>query len=137
MDKMRKASISSALIVLLCFFLPWIQVSCGAAKDSVSGINLARDGHSLLWLIPILMLASIFAGFVRSWRGKLDLSALLGFASGLISTYLMNRERMRAGEGGGLLEVRPTGWFWLGFAASVVLTVSSAIDFLRAPKARS
>jgi hypothetical protein len=136
MDKMKKASISAALIVLLCFFLPWIQVSCGSVKDSVSGINLARDGHSLLWLIPILMVASILAGFVRSWQGKLDLSALLGFASGLISTYLMNRERMRADEGAGLLEVRPTAWFWLGFAASVVLTVSTAIDFLRGPKAR-
>ncbi|HEY6122481.1 MAG TPA: hypothetical protein VIV66_21175 [Pyrinomonadaceae bacterium] len=134
MDKFRKTTISSALIVLLCFFLPWIQVSCGAAKDSVSGINLARDGHSMLWLVPVLMVATVLAGFFASGRSKLDFSALLGFASGLISAYLMNRERLRAQDTSGLLEVRPTGWFWLGFAASVIVLASSGIAFLKPPK---
>ncbi len=136
MDRTKKASISAALIVLLCFFLPWIQVSCGAAKDSLSGIDLARDGHSLLWLIPVLMVVTVFAGFLRTWRSRLDLGALLGFAAGIISTYLMNRERMRADDGSGLLDVRPTGWFWLGFAASILVAASSALEFLKSPKPR-
>ncbi|HLE63282.1 MAG TPA: hypothetical protein VI750_09090, partial [Pyrinomonadaceae bacterium] len=121
MNKTRKFSISAALIVLLCFFLPWIQVSCGSSRDSIAGIDLVGEGHKLLWLIPLLMLITIGAGFVRSWRGKLDFGALFAFAAGIISAYLMNRERTRAMDTSGLLEVRVTGWLWLGLGASIVV----------------
>jgi len=133
MDNLKKVSLSAAMIVLICFFLPWIQVSCGASKDSLSGIDLARDGRSILWLIPVLTLAAILASFLGSWR-KLDFGALIGFITGIMTTYLMNRERMRAEDAEGLLSVRPTGWLWLGLASSIVLAVSSAIRFLSPPK---
>ena len=77
MGNTRKVSISAALIVVLCFFLPWIQVSCGGAKDTLNGVDLARDGHGLLWLIPALMIAAAIFSFVQSGKGKLDLGALL------------------------------------------------------------
>jgi len=134
MDNLKKVSLSAAVIVLICFFLPWVQVSCGAAKDSLSGVDLARDAHSTLWLIPVLALAAVLACFLGSWKGKLDFGALLGFVTGIISAYLMNRERVRADDASGLLSVRPTGWLWLGLVSSIVLAVSSAIRFLSPPK---
>lgn len=132
MGNTRKVSISAALIVVLCFFLPWIQVSCGGAKDTLNGVDLARDGRGLLWLIPVLMIAAAIVSFVRSGQGKLDLGALLTFIAGLVTAYLMNRERTRANDS--LLAVQVTGWFWLGFASSIVAAVSGAISFLKNPK---
>ena len=137
MDKTKKVTVSGALIVLVCFFLPWIQVSCGAAKDTVSGINLARDGHSMLWLIPVLMVTTVIVAFLGSGRGKFDLAALLAFVAGLVTAYLMNRERMRGQESSGLLDVRPTGWFWLGLVASVIVLISGAMQFLKSPAPKS
>ena len=54
---LRRINISAALIVFVCFFLPWEQVSCGGAKDTLNGLDLARHDHPLLWLVPLLMLA--------------------------------------------------------------------------------
>ena len=136
MRKTKKISLSAALIALLCFFLPWIQVSCGSAKDSISGIDLARDNQALLWLIPILIVGTLLLNLFRNSGGRLDFGALLGFAAGLVSAYLMNRERIRAEDNSGLVAVSLTGWFWLGLGASIVLGVTSAIDFLKPPKPR-
>jgi hypothetical protein len=50
-----RVTVSLALIVLICFFLPWVQLSCGASSNRLSGVDLARDGHTLPWLIPLFM----------------------------------------------------------------------------------
>ena len=49
---MRRINLSAAIIVLVCFFLPWVQMSCAGAKATSSGLNLARHDDALLWLIP-------------------------------------------------------------------------------------
>jgi hypothetical protein len=134
MDKTRKISISAALIGVLCFFLPWVQVNCGSSHDSLSGVDLARDGHASLWAIPLLFLLVILARFIPAWEGKLDFGALFSFIAGIISAYLMNRERMRAEDTSALLSVRLTGWFWLGLGASIVVAITGAIAFLKRPK---
>ena len=36
MNKMRRSTISLAAFVLICFFLPWVQLSCVGMKDSLS-----------------------------------------------------------------------------------------------------
>src|SRR3981189_380323 len=61
MEKINKATISAALIVLICFFMPWVQVSCGVARETETGLDLARRGAGGLWLIPLLMIAIILA----------------------------------------------------------------------------
>ena len=134
MDKIQKASISAALIVVLCFFMPWIQVSCGTAKDSLSGVDLARDSHGSLWLIPLAMLIVVALNFVPAWKQKLDFGALATFILGIISAYLMNRERTRAEDHSALIAVRETGWFWLGLGSALVVAVTGAIRFMRRPK---
>ncbi|HAF12802.1 MAG TPA: hypothetical protein DCK99_03695 [Blastocatellia bacterium] len=120
-----------ALIALICFFLPWVQLSCGTSENRLSGVDLARDGHTGLWLIPLLMLAVLLLGTARAWKDRRELSALVCLVAGLVSAYLMNRERMRAEDTSGLIAVRLTGWFWLGLGSTIGLVVVSAFRFLK------
>ena len=129
----KRVTLSMALIALACFFLPWVQLSCGASENRLSGVDLARDGHSALYLIPVLMLAVLFFGVARGWRDRRELSAVTGLVAGLVSAYLMNRERTRAEHTSGLIAVALTGWFWLGLGATIALAVVSAWRFLKRP----
>ncbi len=133
----RRAITTAALIVLVCFFLPWIQVSCGAARDTASGVDLARDGSHGLWLIPVLMLALLFFGSVKAWKERHELLALVSLISGLISAYLMNRERLKFEDGSGLIRVGVTGWFWLGLGSSVAIVILTVFRLLTRRKSTS
>ena|SRR6185503_4546481 len=130
----KRVTTSLALIVLICFFLPWVQLSCGASADRLSGVDLARDGHSGLYLIPFLMLAVLFLGIARVWNDRRDVSAIVGLVSGLVSAYLMNRERVRAEDTAGLIAVTLTGWFWLGLGSTIAIVIVSALRFLKRPQ---
>jgi hypothetical protein len=133
----NRLTLSMALIALTCFFLPWVHLSCGGGSENrLSGVDLARDGHSALWLIPVLMLAVLFFGIARGWKDRRELSALTGLVAGLVSAYLMNRERTRAEHTSGLIAVALTGWFWLGLGSTIALAVVSSIRFLKRPKGR-
>jgi hypothetical protein len=130
----RRITISMALIALICFFLPWVQLSCGASENRLSGVDLARDGHRGLWLIPFLMLAVLFFGIARAYKDRRELSAIVALIAGLVSAYLMNRERMRAEDTSGLIKVGLTGWFWLGLGSMIGLVIISALRFLKRPR---
>lgn len=125
----RRTTITLALIVLICFFLPWIQVSCGSSSSRLTAVDLARDGHSSLWLIPLLMLVILLVAIGRIWKERV--SALVPFIGGLVTSYLMNRERMRADDTSGLVAVRLTGWFWLGLVTAIGLVGIAAFRFLK------
>ncbi|HKZ76749.1 MAG TPA: hypothetical protein VJ124_00390 [Pyrinomonadaceae bacterium] len=133
MDKRRTISISAALIVLICFFLPWVQVSCGGSKDTFAGVDLARDGHNALWLIPVLMLVVLALTTRRRETRALAPNSLTSLVAGLVSAYLMNRERVRA-EDTELLNVRVTGWFWLGFGCSFLIAAIAVLQLLQRSK---
>lgn len=130
----RRVSASLGLIALICFFLPWVQLSCGSSENRLSGVDLARDGHAGLWLIPLLMLVVLFLGTARVWKERRELSILLTLIAGLVSAYLMNRERVRAENSSGLIAVALTGWFWLGFGSTIGLVIVSGLRILRRPK---
>jgi hypothetical protein len=121
---------------LVCFFLPWVQVSCGATKETASGIDLARDGAGGLWLIPVVMLAVLFFG-LRLWKERRDLSALISLISGFVTAYLMNQERLKFEDREGFLQVSMTGWFWLGFGSSMALIILGAVRVLQRRKSSS
>jgi hypothetical protein len=130
----RRVTISLALIILICFFLPWVQVSCGASKDRLSGVDLARDGHNLLWLIPFIMLAVLLLAVARIWQERREISGIVTLVAGLVTAYLMNRERIRADNSSGLVAVSLTSWFWLGLGSAILLVALSILRFLkRAP----
>jgi hypothetical protein len=127
----KHATTSLALVVLICFFLPWVQLSCGTSENRLSGVDLARDGHSGLYLIPLLMLAVLFLGIARVWKDRRAVSALVSLIAGLVSAYLMNRERTRAEHTSGLIAVILTSWFWLGFGSTIGLVIVSVLRFLK------
>lgn len=127
----NRISLSAALIVVLCFFLPWIQVSCGASQNRLSGVDLARDGHTQLWIIPLLMIAVLFVNIARAWQEQRAVAAIVDLVAGLFSAYLMNRERVRSEGTSALLQVNVTGWFWLGFAATLALAIVGVLQVLR------
>jgi hypothetical protein len=41
-------------LLVLGFFLPWVDVSCMGVRRSISGIELAQKGETALFLLPIL-----------------------------------------------------------------------------------
>lgn len=129
----KRVTTSLAVIILICFFLPWVQLSCGTSENRLSGVDLARDGHTGLYLIPFLMLAVLFFGIVRSWKDRREVTAIVTLLAGLVSAYLMNRERVRAEDTSGLIAVGLTGWFWLSFGSTIGLVIASVLRFLKRP----
>lgn len=135
MDK-RRVTTAVALIVLICFFLPWVQVSCGSSSDKLSAVDLARDGHTELWVIPLLMLAVLFLSLARGWWEKREISALISLVAGLATAYLMNRERVRAENSSSLIAVSLTGWFWLGLGSAIAIVVLAIVRLLKREEVR-
>jgi hypothetical protein len=134
MERARRVTLSAAVFALICFFLPWVQISCAGLKDSESGFDLARGGDRVLWLVPLLMLAVILLGLMRAWKQRASLFALISMVSGLVSAYLMDRERMDAEQASGIIGAHVTGWFWLGFVASLGVAASAVMFYLKRSK---
>ena len=130
----RRLTTGLTLIVLICFFLPWVQLSCGASESRLSGVDLARDGHSALWLIPVLMLVILLLAITSVWKDRRYVAELIGLIAGLVSAYLMNRERVRAEDTSGLIAVGLTSWFWLGLGSTIGLVTVNALRFLKRPR---
>jgi hypothetical protein len=128
----RRINISAALIALVCFFLPWEQVSCGGASDSLSGLDLARHDYGLLWLVPLLMLAVLVVAFLRRRGEARRLFSLVSIMAGGLTTFVMNNERVRVINAAGIISAQLTGWFWLGFLSSVAIVVSGFAVLFRA-----
>jgi len=132
---LRRINISAALIVFVCFFLPWEQVSCGGAKDTLNGLDLARHDHPLLWLVPLLMLAVLVVGLVRR-RGENTRSfSIVSIVSGALVSYLMNDERLRVHNDSGIIAVQLTGWFWLAFLSSLAIIIMALAMLLKRQRA--
>ena len=132
---LRRINLSAAIIVLVCFFLPWVQVSCAGAKDSLSGLDLARQDDALLWLIPLVICGVLIFILVRMRAARSQLLGLLSTFAGAIVVLLMNRERTRAHDSSGLIATQLTGWFWLGFFAAMAVTVTGIAILLRKQRA--
>jgi len=128
---LRRINTSAAIIVLVCFFLPWVQVSCAGAKDTLSGLDLARDGQGLLWFVPGLMVALVLSAIIRIKREEHRAFALASIMCGLLTAYLMNRERLRVHDETCLITAQLTGWFWLGFISTLAVAISGILMLLK------
>src|SRR5712691_11276027 len=128
---LRRINLSATMIVLVCFFLPWEQVSCGGAKDTLSGLDLARHEHTSFWLVPLLMVAVLVFGLLRRRREKPQAFSIISAVCGGIVTYLMNDERLRVHDESGLISAQLTGWFWLGLISAVAVMISALALLLR------
>ena len=132
---LRRINLSAAFIVLVCFFLPWVQVSCAGAKDTLSGLDLARQDDALFWLVPLLMCALLVFVLLRMRAARPQLLGLMSTGCGLIVAFLMNRERMRTHNESGLIAAQLTGWFWLGLIAAVTVAVTGIAMLVRRQRA--
>jgi hypothetical protein len=120
MNSARRATLSLAAFVLLCFFLPWVQLSCGGTKDSVSGFDLAHSGDKLLWLVPSFMLVIILLGLSRFiWEKVPVIFALASTVGGSLSAYLI------------LVPAQWTALFWLGFVACLGIVAAALMFYAR------
>src|SRR5438270_4842307 len=132
---LRRINISAAVIVFICFFLPWEQVSCGGAKDTLAGLDLARHDHPLFWLIPLLMLAVLVVGLLRRAEASRRSLSIASIIAGGITVYLMNDERMRVHNESGIISAQLTGWFWFGFLSTLAMIVTSVAMLLNRQRA--
>ena len=130
---LRRINLSAALIVLICFFLPWIQVSCGGATDSLTGFDLAREDSVLLWLIPLLTAAVVIFGLLRRTREQPLPMAVLSAVTGGVTLFLMNDQRTKINDA--VIPAQLTGWFWLGFICAAAMVVRSVGLLLRRERA--
>ena len=132
---LRRINLSAAIIVLICFFLPWVQVSCAGSKETLSGLDLARQDDPLLWLIPLLTCAVLVFVLLRMRSASRQVLGLLSTFGGVVVAILMNRERTRAHNESGLIAAQFTCWFWLGFFAAIAIVVKGIAILLRRPRA--
>jgi hypothetical protein len=136
MDTARRITLSAALFVLICFFLPWLQVSCLGAKDSESGFDLARSDDRALWLVPILMAVVLLLCLTRVVMDRAPwLFSLVGISSGLISAWLLYRERANTGSSSSLIPIFWTVWYWLALVASLVVAAGALWFYTRRVRA--
>jgi hypothetical protein len=132
MNSARRTTLSLAMFVLVCFFLPWVQLSCVGMKDSVSGFDLAREGDELLWLVLLFMLAVLVFGLLRLiWEKMPAVFALAGTVGGGVSAYLMYHERSITNNSPRLVATQWTFIFWLAFLASLGVVTSAFIFYVR------
>src|SRR5437588_4746143 len=124
---LRRINLSAAIIVLVCFFLPWEQVSCGGARDTLTGMDLARE-HVELWLVPLAMATAIVIA-LSILRKEPEMFAIVSLICGGVAAFLLNRERMRVNDEAGVIAAQLTGWFWLAFILSLI-EIGTAIGVL-------
>lgn len=131
-ERSRRVSLSLAAFVIICFCLPWVELSCMGLQDSASGLDLAHTSSLLLWLIPLSMLAVIILGLWRSMRENTPaVFALVGIVSGGMSAYLMYRERLTSNRSTSLIAARMTVWFWLGLLAALGVAATAFVFYAR------
>jgi len=132
LKRARTINLSLAAFVLLCFFLPWVELSCLGVRDSVSGYDLARSGDRLLWIIPLLMLCIIGFALSRTiaekWPGIVAVVMTVG---GSISAYVMFHERSSTNSSPRLIATQWTLFFWLGFLACVAIVIGGFAFYVR------
>jgi nitrate/nitrite transporter NarK len=110
---LRRINLSATAIVLVCFFLPWVQMSCGGVSDTLSGFDLARRDSTLLWLIPLLAAAVLVVRLLRRAGEKPQPFAILSAVSGAITLFLMNEQRAKISGTASLIPAQLTvgsGW---------------------------
>ncbi|HXM47228.1 MAG TPA: hypothetical protein VN956_05120 [Pyrinomonadaceae bacterium] len=101
----------------------------------MSGLDLARDGQGMLWFVPVLMGALVLSAIIRINREEHRAFALASAMCGLLTAYLMNRERLRVHDEAGFINAQLTGWFWLGFIATFAVAISGILMLLTKQRA--
>jgi hypothetical protein len=135
-NRAGRVTLSLATLVLFCFFLPWVQLSCVGIRDSVSGFDLAREGDRSLWFVPLSMLLILALGLIRLTREKIPaLFALASTVGSGFSAYLMVRERFNLNDAPRLVATQWTVIFWLSLLASLGIVAAAFLFYSQKPRA--
>lgn len=92
LSKGSKLMSPAAVLILLCFFLPWITVSCaGQPVQSVTGWQLASDGRSPeLFLVPLAALTVLGIVFLLyQQRIKLRTGAFAAMGASAVGLLIL------------------------------------------------
>lgn len=133
MKFLRGINLSLAAFVAICFFLPWVQVSCGGVHDTESGLDLARRGTPMLGLVPLAMLIVFALGLGRDWQRRVLSFGLASVIGGIASALMIFRQRVDSGQVAGLLAASMTVWFWLSFVAAAAIAIIGLLLIVRRP----
>ena len=133
----RRLNLSATAIVLICFFLPWEQLSCGGARDSLTGFDLARHDSVLLWLIPLLSSAVLVFGLLRRAGENPKPFAIISAVSAAVTLFLMNDQRSKMNDAAAVIPARLTGWFWLGLISAAGMAITAIGILLGRPRPRA
>jgi hypothetical protein len=142
----RIISSSAALVVLMCFFLPWITVSCGEEDiDSLSGYELttgteidlgvgAEEVESDLIFLAVPLAALIAAGLIfGAWTGSIPgTTAAAGQVAAasitlIILSYKWLEARSDASEVG-FVSFSPEYGLWGVVLGLIVIAVTAIIS---------
>lgn len=87
-NKKKFISPSGALLAVVCFFMPWIKISCMDKTQYFSGAELARDhGQHIFWLLLACAIVMLLVFAVGFYKRRLDLAkpiVLVCAVSGLV-----------------------------------------------------
>lgn len=143
-QKGYKFSVSGALLIILCFFLPNVLVSCGSVRIAeISGWQLAAgtdigsgnsaqhlDGETLLFLIPVGAILILGLAYLASKRGAIS-KGLDGIGVIIFSVIpvfiawikLNDMHQQTMSQGLQVVQVDPQYGFWgivIGFALAII-----------------
>jgi hypothetical protein len=83
-DKKIFLTPAGAMIALICFFLPWVKISCGKTTRSFSGPDIG----GIFWLVLIAALVMVLAFFYFRRKNQLKITkyvAILGSIMALLA----------------------------------------------------
>jgi hypothetical protein len=76
---------AGAGIALICFFLPWIEFSCGAMKGTISGAEMG----GVMWVVFVAALLSLLAFYYFRNYDELDRAKPVVVLSALVAIAIM------------------------------------------------
>lgn len=113
----RTLSFQGALLALICFFLPWVTVSCGDRTSTLSGLKMAFGGTVetnqgpeqrdpdvfmlFVFLCGIILLLLVIFAWVRSVQSRglsIALIALSGISLLILALRYMNQQTDTTGD---------------------------------------
>lgn len=129
---MRKISPSIFGLILLCFFLPFVTISCGGQEivtftqwDLIIGTKINTqevDPNPIAVIILLVVLAGILVSFLKSRAGLIlsAMSGVIGFVATLALKFTIDNEIAKQGKR--MLEAD----YRAGFYLSLILFIAAA-----------
>jgi len=81
-------SLAGAILIMICFFLPWLKVKVVVKSMYLSGLELGQES-TILWMVPLLALLVGSISFIGIRTKKINLNRVLLIAFSSIGTLFI------------------------------------------------